>query len=168
MKGLPTTTSDQKSGSRHHALLTGSPKKTKRGKRSEDLKLNSSLAGSRLPTEKCLKNKETRPCFLGLKRNSQNKIYPFRPTRSNISDINFEDRSLTISCKKRPKDTAARIGVRRNTKNPNKKEKIFGYNLVLSRPLNIWGKWQIGPLAKKCDKNCHRISDFGPVPRFVL
>ncbi|MGP8337823.1 MAG: transposase [Methanosarcinaceae archaeon] len=58
-------------------------------------------------------------------------------TRSNVSDINFEDGSITISCPKLPKDTDARIGVRRNPKNPNKKEKIFGYNLVLSTSVEM-------------------------------
>jgi len=50
--------------------------------------------------------------------------------RSNVSSINFEDDSITIRCPKLPKDTDARIGVRRDPKNPDKKQKIFGYNLV--------------------------------------
>jgi len=57
--------------------------------------------------------------------------------RSNVSTINFEDGSIIISCSKLPKDTDARIGVRRNPKNPNKKEKIFGYNLVLSTSVEV-------------------------------
>ncbi|MBC8417524.1 MAG: hypothetical protein KJ573_07940 [Proteobacteria bacterium] len=67
-------------------------------------------------------------------------------TRSNVSDINFEDGSMTISCPKLPKDTDARIGVRRNPKNPNKKEKIFGYNLVLSTSVEVQLKIEL-PVA---------------------
>ena len=67
-------------------------------------------------------------------------------TRSNVSAINFEDGSVTISCPKLPKDTDARIGVRRNPKNPNKKEKIFGYNLVLSTSVEVQLKIEL-PVA---------------------
>ena len=57
--------------------------------------------------------------------------------RSNVTDINFNDGSMSICCPKLPKDTDARIGVRRNPKNPDKIEKIFGYNLVLSTSVEI-------------------------------
>ncbi|MBC8418129.1 MAG: transposase [Desulfobacterales bacterium] len=66
--------------------------------------------------------------------------------RSNVFSINFEDESITISCPKLPKDTDARIGVRRNPKNPNKKEKIFGYNLVLSTSVEVQLKIEL-PVA---------------------
>ncbi|MBL7177842.1 MAG: hypothetical protein ISS66_18630, partial [Desulfobacteraceae bacterium] len=66
--------------------------------------------------------------------------------RSNVSSINFENGSITISCPKLPKDTDARIGVRRNPKNPNKKEKIFGYNLVLSTSVEVQLKIEL-PVA---------------------
>jgi len=67
-------------------------------------------------------------------------------TRSNVSAINFGDGSITISCPKLPKDTDARIGVRRNPQNPNKKEKIFGYNLVLSTSVEVQLKIEL-PVA---------------------
>lgn len=67
-------------------------------------------------------------------------------TRSNVSTINFDDGSMTISCPKLPKDTDARIGVRRNPNNPNKKEKIFGYNLVLSTSVEMQLKIEL-PVA---------------------
>ena len=66
--------------------------------------------------------------------------------RSNVSTINFEDGSISISCPKLPKDTDARIGVRRNPKDPNKKEKIFGYNLVLSTSVEVQLKIEL-PVA---------------------
>ena len=66
--------------------------------------------------------------------------------RTNILDVNPDDGAMTISCPKLPKDTDARIGVRRNPKNPDKKEKIFGYNLVLSTSVEIQLKLEL-PVA---------------------
>jgi hypothetical protein len=57
--------------------------------------------------------------------------------RSNVSAINFNDGSMTICCPKLPKDVDARIGVRRNPQDPNRKQKIFGYNLVLTTSVEI-------------------------------
>jgi hypothetical protein len=66
--------------------------------------------------------------------------------RSNVSGINFYDGSITICCPKLPKDTDARIGVRRNPQDPNKKQKIFGYNLVLSTSVEVHLKLEL-PVA---------------------
>ena len=66
--------------------------------------------------------------------------------RSNVSGINFDDGSMTIACPKLPKDTDARIGVRRNPQNPNKKQKIFGYNLVLTTSVEVHLKLEL-PVA---------------------
>jgi hypothetical protein len=66
--------------------------------------------------------------------------------RSNVLDISPNDGSMTMCCPKLPKDTDARIGVRRNPKNPDKKEKIFGYNLVLSTSVEIHLKIEL-PVA---------------------
>lgn len=57
--------------------------------------------------------------------------------RSNVSSINPNDNSITIRCPKLPKDTDARIGVRRDPANPDRKQKIFGYNLVLSTSVEL-------------------------------
>jgi hypothetical protein len=57
--------------------------------------------------------------------------------RSNVSCINLDDDSMTMSCPKLPTDTDAKIGVRRNPQNPNKKQKIFGYNLVLTTSVEL-------------------------------
>lgn len=56
---------------------------------------------------------------------------------SNISLINPDQDTATFSCPKLPKDTDARVGVRRDPKNPNRKEKIFGYNIVLSTSVEL-------------------------------
>jgi hypothetical protein len=57
--------------------------------------------------------------------------------RSNVTDINPDDGSVSICCPRLPKDTDARIGVRRDPKNPDRKQKIFGYNAVLSTSVEI-------------------------------
>jgi hypothetical protein len=66
--------------------------------------------------------------------------------RSNVLDINPDDGSVSICCPKLPKDTDARIGVRRDPKNPDKKQKIFGYNLGLSTSVEIHLKIEL-PVA---------------------
>lgn len=66
--------------------------------------------------------------------------------RTNVTDVNPDDGSITIKCPKLPKDTDARIGVRRNPKNPDKKEKIFGYNLILSTSVELQLKLEL-PVA---------------------
>jgi len=57
--------------------------------------------------------------------------------RSNVININFNHSAMSIQCPKLPKDTDARIGVRRDPQNPNKIQKIFGYNLVLSTSVEL-------------------------------
>jgi len=57
--------------------------------------------------------------------------------RSNITNINFTNGSMTICCPRLPKDIDARIGVRRDPQNPDKKQKIFGYNLVLTTSVEL-------------------------------
>jgi hypothetical protein len=42
-----------------------------------------------------------------------------------------------VSCPKLPKDTCARIGVRRDPQHPDKKQKIFGYNAILSTSVEL-------------------------------
>ena len=66
--------------------------------------------------------------------------------RSNVTNIDLNDGSMTICCPKLPKDPDARIGVRRDPKNPDKKQKIFGYNLVLSTSVELHLKIEL-PVA---------------------
>jgi len=66
--------------------------------------------------------------------------------RSNVSCINLDDASMTMCCPKLPKDTDAKIGVRRDPQNPNKKQKIFGYNLVLTTSVELHLKLEL-PVA---------------------
>lgn len=69
--------------------------------------------------------------------------------RSNVVDINPETGAISIACPKLPKDMDARIGVRRNPQNPDKKEKIFGYNAVLSTSLELQLRLEL-PVAVSC------------------
>ena len=66
--------------------------------------------------------------------------------RSAVTAINFADGSMTMACPKLPKDTDAKIGVRRDPQNPNKKQKIFGYNLVLTTSVELHLKIEL-PVA---------------------
>ena len=66
--------------------------------------------------------------------------------RSAVKAINFCDGSITIECPKLPKDIDAKIGVRRDPQNPNKKQKIFGYNLVLTTSVEMHLKLEL-PVA---------------------
>jgi hypothetical protein len=45
--------------------------------------------------------------------------------------------SFFFRCPKLPSDTEARIGVRRNPKNPDKIEKVFGYNAILTTSIEL-------------------------------
>ena len=66
--------------------------------------------------------------------------------RSNVTSISPDDGSVTICCPKLPTDIDARIGVRRNPQNPDKKQKIFGYNLVLTTSVELQLKIEL-PVA---------------------
>jgi hypothetical protein len=60
-----------------------------------------------------------------------------------IKKINFHSISLDqidsffFRCPKLPSDLDARIGVRKNPKNPDKLEKVFGYNAVISTSIEL-------------------------------
>jgi hypothetical protein len=45
--------------------------------------------------------------------------------------------SFSFRCPKLPFDTDARIGVRRNPQNPNRKQKIFGFNAVIDTSIEL-------------------------------
>jgi len=68
--------------------------------------------------------------------------------RSNVSCINLDDGSMTMECPKLPKDTDAKIGVRRNPQNPSKKQKIFGYDLVLTTSVELHLKIELPVTAQ--------------------
>jgi hypothetical protein len=84
--------------------------------------------------------------FFGVEKELEKQQLCINTIRSSVSAINFDDGSMTMCCPKLPKDTDARIGVRRDPQNPNKKQKIFGYNLVLSTSVELHLKIEL-PVA---------------------
>lgn len=75
--------------------------------------------------------------LFGVDQQLQQQQLCINALRSNVTNINFSDGSMTICCPRLPKDTDARIGVRRDPQNPDKIQKIFGYNLVLSTSVEL-------------------------------
>jgi len=80
--------------------------------------------------------------------------------RSNVIDINFNNSAMSIQCPKLPKDTDARIGVRRDPQNPDKIEKIFGYNLVLSTSVEVHLQIELPVAVTNISGNAEEGSQF--------
>jgi len=53
-------------------------------------------------------------------------------TRSHVTAIDYNTGTFTVKCTKLPKDIEAKLGVRRDPKNPDKKEYIFGFNAIMT------------------------------------
>jgi len=80
--------------------------------------------------------------------------------RSNVININFNDSAMSIQCPRLPKDTDARIGVRRDPQNPDKKQKIFGYNLVLSTSVEVHLQMELPVAVTNISGNAEEGSQF--------
>ena len=61
------------------------------------------------------------------------------PIRSNISgvELNLVDNPVYVRCPKVPADLDAKIGYRRSKYNPNKKEKVFGFQAVITTSIEL-------------------------------
>jgi len=58
--------------------------------------------------------------------------------KTNFHSINLDQiDSFFFRCPKLPSDMEARIGVRRNPKNPDKVEKVFGYNAIIATSIEL-------------------------------
>ena len=66
--------------------------------------------------------------------------------RNNMTIIKPDADQITFRCPKLPTDRGAKIGVRRDPQNASKKQKIFGYNLVLTTSVELHLKLEL-PLA---------------------
>jgi hypothetical protein len=79
--------------------------------------------------------------IFGLKEDLKKSGLDIVAKRGILTKIVLEDDTHTDSfffrCPKLPSDTEARIGVRRNPQNPNKKEKIFGFNAVIDTSIEL-------------------------------
>jgi hypothetical protein len=84
--------------------------------------------------------------LFGVEKELEKQQLCIHTLRSAVTAINLADGSMTMACPKLPKDTDAKIGVRRNPQNPNKKQKIFGYNLVLTTSVELHLKLEM-PVA---------------------
>ncbi|MCK5096550.1 MAG: hypothetical protein KAR45_00515 [Desulfobacteraceae bacterium] len=73
--------------------------------------------------------------------------------RSNLAEINPSEGNGCFTCPKIPKDTDARIGVRRDPQNANRKQKIYGYNLVLSTSVELDLKLELPVAATNISGN---------------
>ena len=72
--------------------------------------------------------------LLGLEDEVRYRGLMFVPLTSHISkiDLNLKDNPVFVRCPKMPKDLDAKVGYRRSKLNPNKKEGIFGFQVVIS------------------------------------
>jgi len=75
--------------------------------------------------------------IFGMKEELDKQGMVINVIHSNLFEINPCEGNAKFRCPKIPKDTDARIGVRRDPKNANRKQKIFGYNLVLSTSVEL-------------------------------
>jgi len=73
--------------------------------------------------------------------------------RSNLFEVDLCEGHAKFCCPKIPKDTDARIGVRRDPQNANRKQKIFGYNLVLSTSVELDLKLELPVAATNISGN---------------
>lgn len=78
-------------------------------------------------------NDQTLKLF-GLEDALKNHNLMLVPIRSNISkiDLNLVDNPVYVKCPRMPFDLDAKIGYRRSKYNPDKKEKVFGYQVIIS------------------------------------
>jgi len=77
--------------------------------------------------------------LFGLKDELENVGLDLVVKRGVVDKINLADDtdSFFFRCPKLPADTEARIGVRRNPQNPNRKQKIFGFNAVIGTAIEL-------------------------------
>jgi hypothetical protein len=72
--------------------------------------------------------------LLGLENEVRYRGLMLVPVRSNISriDLNLKDNPVFVRCPKMPSDLEAKVGYRRSKLNPDKKEGIFGFQVIIS------------------------------------
>ena len=122
------------------------PKKNKNGKEIKKPKIELFAFHLAFADGELSEEQKNTAILFGVEAELQKQQLCLQTIRSNVSSINFDDGSITICCPKLPKDTDARIGVRRDPKNPDRKQKIFGYNLVLSTSVELHLKIEL-PVA---------------------
>jgi hypothetical protein len=91
-----------------------------------------------------------------------------------VRKINFHSISLDqidsffFRCPKLPSDTEARIGVRRNPKNPDKIEKVFGYNAILTTSIELSLGLELPVVCLTISGNAEEGNQFIPLKKQLL
>jgi hypothetical protein len=75
--------------------------------------------------------------LFGVKEQLDKQGLYLKVIRSNLAEIAPDMDKAIFRCHKIPTDMDARIGVRRDPKNPAKKQKIFGYNMIFSTSVEL-------------------------------
>jgi hypothetical protein len=98
--------------------------------------------------------------FFGVKDELDRQQLCIQTIRSYMTEIDL-DGAMVMSCPKLPKDTDAKIGVRRHRIYPDKKEKIFGYNAIISTSvephLNIELPVAVSNIAGNADEGSYLV-----------
>lgn len=81
-----------------------------------------------------LDEKDQTAKLFGLEEKLKNHNLMLVSLRNNISKIELDlvDNPVYCKCPRMPYDLDAKVGYRRNKHNPNKKEKVFGYQVIIS------------------------------------
>lgn len=81
-----------------------------------------------------LNEKDQTAALFGLEEELKKHNLMLVSIRSNISklELNLVDNPVYVRCPRMPYDLDAKVGYRRSKYNPDKKEKVFGYQVVIS------------------------------------
>ena len=83
--------------------------------------------------------KDLTPKLLDIEEQLKNANFMLVVFNSRISQVNldFKDNPVFVRCPKIPADLDAKIGCRRSKTNPNKTEKIFGFQVIISTAVEL-------------------------------
>lgn len=92
------------------------------------------IAFSLVPFDQDYASNDQTAKLFGLEDELKKHNLMIKPIRSNISKINLDLQTnpVYVNCPRCPADLTAKIGYRRNKINPDKKEKVFGFNVMIS------------------------------------
>lgn len=92
-----------------------------------------------LDTEALKESDDQTTKLFGLEEALSKAKLMIKPVRSNISkiDLNLVDNPVYVRCPRMPKDLDAKVGYRRSKYNPNKKEKVFGYQVTITTSIEL-------------------------------
>ena len=108
--------------------------------------------------------------IFGLKDELQKADLDLVVKRGVLTKINLADDtdSFFFRCPKLPADTEARIGVRRNPQNPNKKEKIFGFDAVIGTSIELTLGIELPVACLTIAGNAEEGNQYIPIKKQIL